>query len=69
MCMFRTDTFAEGSAPLDRQVTGIGVIVGRHVFVAHDHLAWLGWVEGRPHRDARQRLSIEASRSCRQVNV
>ena len=69
MCMFRTDTCAEDSAPLDRQVAGIGVIVWRHVFVAHDHLAWLGRAEGRPHRDARQRLSIKASRSCRQVNV
>ena len=69
MRMFRTDIFAEDSAPLDRQVAGIGIVVWGHVFVTHDHLAWLGRVEGRPHRDAWQRLRIQASRSCRQENV
>ena len=69
MRMFRTDTVAGDSAPLDRQVAGIGVTVWGHVFIANDHLAWLGRVEGRPHRDTRQRLSIQASRSCRQEKV
>ena len=67
--MLRTVTFAEDSAPLDRQVAGIWVVVWVHVFVAHDHLARLGRVEGRLHRDARQRLGIEASRSCAQEIV
>lgn len=66
MLPFRTDVFAEDSAPLDGQVTGIGVVFWGYVLVAHNHLAWLGRVEGRPHGHARQRLSIQASRSCRQ---
>ena len=69
MCMFKLDTLAEDSAPLKRQVAGIRVIFWGYVFVAHDHLAWLGRVEGRLHWDARQRLGIQASRSCRQEDA